>query len=731
MELTRRQFLQRMGWAIATLGISQGSFFALADRYHAALADSTSRKLALLVGINQYPESVSDFTVAKNSALKGSLNDVDMQRELLVHRFGFQPSDIALLTGEQATRMGIETGFQQHLVEQARLGDAAVFHFSGLGSRVKLVEGGAYLRTLVPIDGVMPNDEQPILNDIQEDTLQLLVRSLATSNVTLVLDAGCSNLGSSLLGNFRVRSRPNIPSGKPHPAELAMQDQLAARLPQGRSRTGTVLPGAWLWAAGVDRPALEAQWSSFSAGLLTYTLTQYLWQETAGKSLQVIFPSLVERVQYLTTGRQQPMLAIAAKGKEPSAYTSTPDAIAADGVVTGVDSDGSLQLWMGGLSALALESYSPPAGLTLIPHNLPLQVRSKDGLRIRASLPTEIELDPVTLIGQPVQERMRFVPRTAGLTVALDNRLERIERVDATSAFSAVKVATVSVGEQSADFLFGKPRIQAQTLTASLADATIEPLLPPPAEKIPDRAGFGLFYPSRRAVPGTLVKTEEAVKAAVTRLTPMLRSLQALKLLRLTCNTSTSKLQIRVGLETVGANAKLLAQQETIRTLSQDRKAGSQMTMADRIVSLPKETATHFRVQNFGDRLVHVLLVNLSTTGSTISLHPLHYQPNPQAIAQLAIAPGEVLLAPLTAQPIELAETFLFFNHAPFAQTGAIALPQTPSTSAGSDLDLAQAILQDLQAASPEAELTSSPDFAALDVHHWATFNFLYTLEPV
>ena len=68
MGLTRRDFLQRSGRAIAALGLSEAGLAALVDRYGQALAAPTRRKLALLVGINQYPESVCDFA-AKGSAL--------------------------------------------------------------------------------------------------------------------------------------------------------------------------------------------------------------------------------------------------------------------------------------------------------------------------------------------------------------------------------------------------------------------------------------------------------------------------------------------------------------------------------------------------------------------------------------------------------------------------------------------------------------------------------------
>ena len=138
--------MQRAGWTLAALGLIEAGWLRLGDRYYQALAQPGSRKLGLLIGINQYQ---------KNPALAGCLTDVELQRELLIHRFGFHPSDILTLTDEQASREQIETAFLKHLTEQAQPGDVVVFHFSGYGRRVKLeTSPEAVLNSLVPVDGV-------------------------------------------------------------------------------------------------------------------------------------------------------------------------------------------------------------------------------------------------------------------------------------------------------------------------------------------------------------------------------------------------------------------------------------------------------------------------------------------------------------------------------------------------------------------------------------------------
>ncbi|MBE9124991.1 MULTISPECIES: caspase family protein [unclassified Coleofasciculus] len=128
--IKRRQFLQFAGSALATIGFSQLDIIRQGDRYGKIMAQDTPRKLALLVGINDYPKS------DRFRNLYGCLNDVELQQQLLIHRFGFNKNDILTLTNTQASRQGILDAFNEHLVKQSKPGDVVVFHFSGHGSEV-------------------------------------------------------------------------------------------------------------------------------------------------------------------------------------------------------------------------------------------------------------------------------------------------------------------------------------------------------------------------------------------------------------------------------------------------------------------------------------------------------------------------------------------------------------------------------------------------------------------
>ncbi len=258
MQFNRRAFLQQAGFVLTTLGVSQTSLLSWATRYQQALAEPTRRKLALLVGINQYPDNTYQSAKTMGTALTGCVTDVELQRELLVHRFGFQPSDVVTLTNERATREAIETAFLEHLVNQARSGDVVVFHFSGYGSQVKLTDStGTIHNSLVPVDGYLPTDEQPIIHDLMEDTLWLLLRSLKTQKVTTVLDVSYSSPGRVLQSSLHLRSRPLMPIGQISKAEQALQEKLLTEVkvtPQqikAQQRSGQA-PGILLSASQVQ-----------------------------------------------------------------------------------------------------------------------------------------------------------------------------------------------------------------------------------------------------------------------------------------------------------------------------------------------------------------------------------------------------------------------------------------------------------------------------------------------
>ncbi|KAK1281412.1 Metacaspase-9 [Acorus gramineus] len=94
------------------------------------------KRLAVLVGCN-YPNTPNE--------LHGCINDVRTMREVLIHRFGFEPVDVEVLTDEPGSR-AMPTGSNirralESMADRAEAGDVLFFHYSGHGTRVPAVKG--------------------------------------------------------------------------------------------------------------------------------------------------------------------------------------------------------------------------------------------------------------------------------------------------------------------------------------------------------------------------------------------------------------------------------------------------------------------------------------------------------------------------------------------------------------------------------------------------------------
>ena len=387
--MKRREFLGRITQAIAGLGLIDAGWLRSSDRYYQALAQPTGRKLALLVGINQYPSS---------QPLNGCLTDVELQRELLIHRFGFKAADILSLTEQRATREQIETAFLEHLTNQAQPGDAIVFHFSGYGRRAQSGEesevrsqesgaGGAGEPNSSPVPS--PQPQAPSFNslvtvdgdDLLEETLWLLLRSLRTNRITTILDTSFNPTGKIIPGNLQIRSFPQTELGQISDAELAFQTEIQQNIlcKGGLNKLKCDLadysfkpaphPSGVVLVASGTHSATEAKWSGFSAGLFTYALTQYLWEATTASTVQVSFSRVTSMVEQLVGKEQQPQLS-GQKNQDffDLTYYLRPDSIGADGVVKLVEEDGkTAQVWLAGILPTVLEYYEVGSKLALVP----------------------------------------------------------------------------------------------------------------------------------------------------------------------------------------------------------------------------------------------------------------------------------------------------------------------------------------------------------------------------
>ncbi|MEB3358308.1 MAG: caspase family protein [Synechococcales bacterium] len=660
MTWKRRHFLQLFGSTLATLGLSQTRFFTQANRYGRVLAQSTPRKLALLVGINAYPE-VSD--------LRGCLNDVDLQYHLLVHRFGFHPDDIVRVWDNAAdptlkpSRDNILRAFQEHLIAQAKPGDVVVFHYSGHGSRVidpdpvrvaacgdNQLEG--LNGTLVPNDPMDVNQSGPdvVVPDIMGRSLFLLTHALDTENVTMVLDSCYSGAGTR--GNVTVRtvgSRLSRSGDRlvASEAELEFQKKLMAdhnlTLEDFQKERGLgIARGVALGSASCNQEALDAVFGdNFNAGAFSYLLTRYLWQLPASQSFTTVQANL-RRSTYaeaeLRGYDQEPVLEV----KPGSDYSSQPFYVLsnlstppADGVITNVSEDGTIEFWLGGTATQTLTSV-----------NTVFTVRTAAGETLTDGDGEAIALQKTTLTGNPIvgrgklltgelsqvskgmflQERIVGLPPNPQLVVGVDPSLGA-ETETAIAALESALETTTAAGQsvrrirpvvfdqqQPVDYILARVN-DALRQSVDLEDpSTIQ-------ADWPSDEVVALFTPTLAFVARTDGSHGEPVTAAVNRLIPAFKTLLASKVLRAIAHTSS---ELQVTGEIFSASRPDGGPRIAITSRALDGATGGDRGDAP-LRPFTDGDVMQLEVSNQEERPLFVSCLLVNSRGEVAVLHPAHW----------------------------------------------------------------------------------------------------------
>jgi hypothetical protein len=762
MGLDRRTFLQQAGltwltWGATNAGITawgnNNHLAALVENYQQTLAAPTNRKLALLVGINRYPH---------NNQLNGCLTDIELQRELLIHRFGFNPQDILCLSDRQATRENIETAFIEHLGEQAQADDVVVFHFSGYGGQIKMSLSSEAIadknlnnentfqlvNSFVPVDGILSSKKTSIANSILQETLLVLAQSLSTTKCTFILDTSFNTTPRSKHSSLKIRSIAEI-ADSPSPQELAFLTQLQTDLATKGlkpSKRLLSLPGVVLSASSNNQIAAERQWHGFSAGLFSHALTQHLWQITPSSKVQTLLVKTAATVEQVMGKQQQPTLNSPDKSTL-AYYLATSDAPNAIGVIDKVNNNGSIEVKLLGLPANILDCYGINSCLSLIAINQldtspQLQIKSKEGLVSKAQLLSP-ETSNLPQVGQLVREKVRILEPNLRLTLALDADLQRIERVDATSAIANIPVVNSAIvsGEQNADCLLGKVHHEPTLDTAqSNTNGEIQTF------------SYGLYTAGGMLIGQTTGLEEEAVKIAIERLQPQFNNLLAAKWLGLTNNDFSSGLKVNATLTTGEKNsatnlqtATFISDQPSTTKKSVFSSNSYNLNSGSTVPILIKGSEIQLTLTNTDDRELYAILLGVDSDSKIFALYTPTKPTTVETEAQLknmAIAPQNELVIPQTdnswkwkvSDTVGMNTLYAIFAVNPFEQTlktlatqQNIKLDQQQVLNVANPQLVLQALMQDLHAASSvSSELLPSSDLYALDVNCWATLSFVY-----
>jgi len=636
LPIKRRQFLQFAGSSLAAIGLSQFDIMQQGDQYSRVLAQGTPRKLALLVGINQYP------AIPGVPSLYGCLNDIEMQYELLVNRYGFNPADIIKISDVETlkpTRKNILDAFKSHLIDQAKPGDVVVFHYSGHGSLVVDADPipgfGGLNGTMVPYDArTEANSSSGQVQDIMGKTLFLLVSALQTENVTVVLDSCHSGGGtrgnlvfraiSSRLGDSQTNARPSQD-------ELNYQAQwmkdphvnlTVARLNELRQKG--IAKGVALGSAQINQLAADAVFGKgqgeFHAGAFTYSLTRYLWQQSATQSLGTVFVNLARITEDVAKSSNMTQIPIQQVAPDQEAYNQqpvyflNPARASAEAVVREVTGN-QVKFWLGGISSRSLEAFQKGAIFNLV------DAEGKVLGEVEQTQRSGLEGLGTIRRGQAIQgtlmrEQIRGVPSDLKLQVGLDaslgNDLEAVRQ--ALGRVDRVEVVPVNQ-QRSSDCLLG--RMKPEFVNYAQA-ARIKPH---------PEGSLGVFTAGLAPIADAYASVEDSAEDAIARLRPVFKKLLAGKLLSLMLNSDSSDLKITTQLQSITEQPDG-REVQTDATTSQQVAAGAKLRV---------------KVTNNENRNLYIGVLVIDSAGNFIGLYPV--SPD-SAEAAAIVAPGQSIEVP-------------------------------------------------------------------------------------
>lgn len=659
--IKRRHFLQLSGSALAALGLNQLQIQEQAEYYGRVLAKDTRRKLALLVGINDYSP------IRKWEPLNGCVNDVELQKLLLTYRFGFNPKDIYTLVDREATREGILEAFEEHLIKQAKPGDVVVFHYSGHGSQVfdpdKDFSDGRN-STLVPINSSLPlgyPNKGGVVKDIMGHTLFLLMSAIKTEYITVVLDSCYS--GGGKRGNLILRSRdgdaqlnrlqnPDIQLRASN-AEMEYQQQWLSRLGLSkeefiRQRREGVAKGVVITSAKRNQTASDVIYgkgnNQFGAGLFTYELTRYLWQKTNNESVNNVMVVVSQKTRTNAKKPQEPEFESkpSSNNAQQEIFFSKHQTPAAEAVVKNIRGN-LIEMHLGGIDSQSVEILERNSILSLVnaqgEEQGLVELESRQGLIGRGRL-LQFKGGESIKPGALLQERVRGIKNDITLRIGLDFSLGNATN-EAKQALQKIKrIEALPLQQQGVDYILGKitPGFYKELQLRKISD-------------LPDIDSIGLFSPGLEFVPSSFGSAGETVAAAVNRLRAKFKTLLAARIIKLVLNGSSSRLKVASALQIVDKTNpnQIVVTASTLRGGKPESSSLQRLEQSQAIFSSKNKLQIEvgkqiqFLVENNENRDLYVSILLISPDGDLDVLFPVNLSGE---ASEALVQTGDILKVP-------------------------------------------------------------------------------------
>jgi Caspase domain/Domain of unknown function (DUF4384) len=651
--MKRRHFLQSAAATLTTLGMSQLQFTTQADRTAQVLAQFTPRKLALLVGINGYQHGILP--------LQGCVNDVMMQYFLLVHRFGFRPEDILILADEPLmfmnqkpllpTRSNILQAFETHLIQQAKPGDVVLFHFSGHGSQVPTQYGfdPKYINsagqqiagTIVPIDRMTPEGKA---RDIMGRSLFLLTKAIKTDNVTMILDS-CHSGGTTRLEGYQVRAVENRPQSQLiniDSIELEYQEQWIRKLKLNQAtieaeRKENIAKGIAIGSAQYNQYAMDQSFDNgkFHAGTFSYLLTRYLWQATGNLSTEKAQSHLIQGTKAVALNARSYQLPLFNANPESNRnqpiYFVPMARTWSDAVVQRVKTNGEIEYWLGGMSALGFVGSRNQSSWTAIDSAGreigEIRQRDRKGLVGWGKLTqgTLSDIQPGTLL----RERIRNIPANLRLKLGLHESLDQTLEAIREGLTGHPYVELVSIAD--ADYFLGG-------YGAVMGDSPEARLHQQVSSQSITAKSLGLFKAGGSPIENSFASGEESGRTTVTRLQGTLKFLLAGLLLKL-----------MTGVDTLRSPTSLPFQ---IKAAVMPMAVPGVVTPAE----IPINQPLQIRIQNDDSRDLYVAALAINGNGEIVPMYPYWDSTD----REMLVKSGKTLSTPPPVTPTAQKSSYVF-----------------------------------------------------------------------
>jgi hypothetical protein len=379
-------------------------------------------------------------------------------------------------------------------------------------------------------------------------------------------------------------------------------------LRQYRMQAG-LIKGVTISSAQRTQVACDAPFDNgaFYAGVFTYTMTQYLWQQTGSNPLQPIFETISRNVNLEYPQEPRIEVKTGSDNEQKPVYFTAQTSPPAEGVVTKLKSN-QVTLWLGGLDPHSLKSFDKGATFTIV--NRQGHSSGEVKLESRQGLIGQGTLSGTAKEGALLQEATRVIPSELKLRIGLDPSLGT-ETEAATQALQKInRIEPVPFHSIEVPYT-GEVQYILSRMTA------IDHQEFQQRADLPAQGSIGLFSLGRdEIIPGSFGTAQETAQKAVSRLETKLKSLLAARIVKMTLNANSSQLDVEVAMTTQGQGGKLIAQAFTARG---SKSRGLQPQLKQPLLA---GTPIQFQVRNNEPHALYLSIILIEPSGSISVLFP-------------------------------------------------------------------------------------------------------------